>query len=122
MATAKKQLTHHDYAEEAGAAERAEAWPQAAALWLRAAEALRASNPAHNLTTHAIGVRYQTSATMCDRKAAADAKVAEIAKRVLRIDTLETRNADGLDFHELSVWQIKKVLLAAYDAGRDAEG
>jgi hypothetical protein len=34
------QTTHLDYAEEAEAAERAEAWRQAAALWRRAAECL----------------------------------------------------------------------------------
>jgi hypothetical protein len=32
------QTTHLDYAEEAEATEQAKAWPQAAALWLRACE------------------------------------------------------------------------------------
>ena len=39
-----------------------------------------------------------------------------IARTVL--DTLETRNSDELDFHEMSVWQVKKALEAAYKAGQ----
>lgn len=41
-----------------------------------------------------------------------------IALRVLKIDTLETRNSDDLDFHELAVWTIQEALDAAYEAGR----
>lgn len=33
--------------------------------------------------------------------------------------TLETRNSDSLDFTEVSVWQLKKALRAAYDAGQE---
>lgn len=47
--------------------------------------------------------------------------VATIAQRHLRLDTLVTRNADALDFHELAVWSIRDALLAAYNARRDAE-
>ena len=36
------------------------------------------------------------------------------------VDTLETRNSDRLDFHEVSVWGIKTALQAAFDAGRQA--
>ncbi|EKM6406022.1 DUF6900 domain-containing protein [Pseudomonas aeruginosa] len=36
------------------------------------------------------------------------------------IDTLETRNSDHLDFHEVSVWAVKSALMAAYEAGRQA--
>jgi len=43
-----------------------------------------------------------------------------IARRVLNLDTLETRKSDSLDFHELSVWQIKEALEAAFKAGYDA--
>ena len=46
--------------------------------------------------------------------------VAEIAARHLRIETLETRNADSLDFHEVGVASIKAALEAAYEAGRSA--
>jgi hypothetical protein len=41
-----------------------------------------------------------------------------IAKKHLRIETLETRNADGLDFHDVAVWCIKDALEAAFEAGR----
>jgi hypothetical protein len=46
-----------------------------------------------------------------------DETLAEIAQKHLELDTLETRNSDSLDFHELSVWQIKKALEEAYLAG-----
>lgn len=36
------------------------------------------------------------------------------------IDTLETRNSDSLDFHEVSVWAVKSALEAAYRAGHEA--
>jgi hypothetical protein len=48
------------------------------------------------------------------------AAVAEIAKES-EIETLETRNSDELDFYDLSVWEIKKMLLAAYYAGVNGE-
>ncbi|XHR30397.1 MAG: DUF6900 domain-containing protein [Chthoniobacteraceae bacterium] len=44
----------------------------------------------------------------------------KIAKELLDIETLETRNMDSLDFHELSVLEIRKALEAAYNAGREA--
>lgn len=34
------------------------------------------------------------------------------------LETLETRKSDVLDFHDLSVWEIKAALLAAFEAGR----
>jgi hypothetical protein len=46
--------------------------------------------------------------------------VAEIARRRLRLGTLETRNSDGLDFHEVAVWEIKAALLKAFRAGEAA--
>jgi len=52
--------------------------------------------------------------------AAAQAAVAEIARRHLRLDTLETRHSDGLDFHELAVWSIRDALMAAFEAGARA--
>jgi hypothetical protein len=45
---------------------------------------------------------------------------AKIAKEILDLETLETRNMDSLDFHELSVWEIRNALEAAYNAGRAA--
>jgi hypothetical protein len=41
----------------------------------------------------------------------------QIAKDVLGIETLETRNSDSLDFHDLAVWKIREALAAAYAAG-----
>jgi hypothetical protein len=46
--------------------------------------------------------------------------VAEIARRLLRLETLETRNSDGLDFHDVAVWEIKAALLEAFRAGEAA--
>lgn len=48
--------------------------------------------------------------------------IAKIAQEMLDIDTLETRNSDSLDFHEVSVWGIKSALEAAYKAGRESNG
>ncbi len=48
------------------------------------------------------------------------AYAAKIAKEILDLETLEARNMDGLDFHELSVWEIREALEAAYNAGRKA--
>lgn len=52
------------------------------------------------------------------RQASADVRLAEIARTTLGLETLETRRSDGLDFHDLAVWQIKQALQAAYEAGR----
>ena len=46
-----------------------------------------------------------------------DKKVAEIARRVLGMSTLEGRNRDCLDFYDLSVWIVKQALEEAYQAG-----
>ena len=51
-----------------------------------------------------------------------DATIAGIAGKILGLETLETRNRDSLDFHDLSVWQIKKALEAAFQAGAEAAG
>ncbi len=40
-----------------------------------------------------------------------------IAREILGLETLERRNRDSLDFHDLSVWEIKRALEAAYIAG-----
>ncbi|PKM01463.1 MAG: hypothetical protein CVV16_14480 [Gammaproteobacteria bacterium HGW-Gammaproteobacteria-6] len=49
------------------------------------------------------------------------ATIEAIAKKHLRLDTLETRNADSLDFHDHAVWQVRDALQAAYDAGADSK-
>jgi len=46
--------------------------------------------------------------------------LAQIAREHLRIESLETRRSDGLDFHDVSVWRVKAALHAAYDLGRNA--
>ena len=46
-----------------------------------------------------------------------DALLTRIAQEHLFIDTLETRNSDSMDFHDVSVWGVKEALLAAYQAG-----
>jgi len=45
----------------------------------------------------------------------------KIAKDILGLDTLETRKSDSLDFKEVAVWQIKKALEAAFEAGEAEE-
>jgi hypothetical protein len=46
-----------------------------------------------------------------------DTIVEEIAKSILGLETLQTRNSDSLDFKEMSVWQVKEALEAAFLAG-----
>ena len=47
-----------------------------------------------------------------------DALLAEIARDVLKIETLDERKSDRLDFYEVSVWSVKEALRRAYHAGR----
>ena len=49
-----------------------------------------------------------------------DQQMQQIALAHLFIETLETRNSDRMDFHEVSVWGVKSALMAAYEAGRQA--
>jgi len=51
---------------------------------------------------------------------ALDQQLQQIALDHLFIETLETRNSDRMDFHEVSVWGVKSALMAAYEAGRQA--
>lgn len=46
-----------------------------------------------------------------------NAELTKIAKKYLGLKTLKTQNADGLDFKEQAVWQIKDALEAAYKLG-----
>ena len=43
-----------------------------------------------------------------------------IVQTILGLETLDTRNSDRLDFHDLAVWNIKAALQAAFEAGRQA--
>lgn len=47
-----------------------------------------------------------------------DAVIRNVARDILGLETLEPRRRDCLDFHELSVWQIRDALAAAFEAGR----
>ena len=49
-----------------------------------------------------------------------DQQMQQIALDHLFIETLETRNSDRMDLHEVSVWGVKSALMAAYEAGRQA--
>lgn len=44
----------------------------------------------------------------------------EIAQRCLDVDTLETCNSGDKDFHELGVWNIRRALEEAFEAGFSA--
>lgn len=44
-------------------------------------------------------------------------QAANAVARKIDIETLEARNSDELDFHELAVWKIKYALKQAYKAG-----
>ena len=43
--------------------------------------------------------------------------VDRIAKTEFRIETLETRNSDRLDFYSLAVWSLRAALQSAYAEG-----
>ena len=58
--------------------------------------------------------------TKTDPTAARDALILEIAQRQFRLETLETRNWDRLDFHDVAVWAIRAALEEAFEAGRRA--
>jgi len=45
---------------------------------------------------------------------------AKIALDHCFVETLEARNSDSLDFHDVSVWGLKSALQAAYEAGMQA--
>jgi len=47
--------------------------------------------------------------------------VSEEIRKLLNLETLETRNMDRLDFHDIAVWNIKKAIDMAFEAGRKLE-
>jgi hypothetical protein len=51
---------------------------------------------------------------------ARDQQLQKIAEVHLFIATLETRNSDRLDFHDVSVWAVKAALQAAFEAGQQS--
>jgi hypothetical protein len=54
-------------------------------------------------------------------EASVDGVVEDIAKKVLGVKTLRTRNSDELDFYDLAVWKIKDALVKAFEAGQDGK-
>lgn len=46
-----------------------------------------------------------------------DIVIKQIARDVLGINSLEIQNSDSLDFHDVSVWQIKSALENAFKTG-----
>lgn len=54
---------------------------------------------------------------MAKKNQATDETFSKLAKDFLQIETLETRNSDSFDFHEVSVWGVKSALEAAYTLG-----
>jgi len=52
--------------------------------------------------------------------AAPEALILDIATRHFFVETLETRNRDRLDFHDVGVWAMRAALSEAYEAGRIA--
>jgi hypothetical protein len=61
-----------------------------------------------------------TAKTVTPAKAPSEALLLEIAAKHFHIETLETRNSDGLDFHDVAVWSIRAALEAAFAAGQAA--
>jgi hypothetical protein len=53
-------------------------------------------------------------------EAPSEALLLEIAAKHFHLETLETRNSDSLDFHDVSVWSIRAALEAAFAAGQAA--
>lgn len=47
-----------------------------------------------------------------------DEALAEIARKHLRMDSLETRNSDYHDFYEVHVASVANALRAAYEQGK----
>jgi len=58
--------------------------------------------------------------TEATKPAAPEALILEIATRQVLVETLETRNSDQLDFHDVAVWAMRAALEDAYEAGRIA--
>ena len=58
-----------------------------------------------------------TKATATKAAQQLDKLLAQIALDHPLIETLQTRNSDRLDFHDVSVWAVQSALMAAYQAG-----
>ena len=87
-----------------------ESWPQALALWQRAIATCPVEQPA-----------YAEGVARCQRQIDVDVELASIARQTLQIPTLDARNSDRLDFHEVSVWKLLNALRLAYRAGQSTQ-
>ncbi len=107
-----RQLTASDWMDEAESAERAEAWPQALALWTNAATMCEGGQQE----------RCHVGIARCEHEVAVDAELASVARRIFNIPTLANRGSDGLDFHEVAVWQLLAALRLAHRMGAQKRG
>ena len=69
------------------------------------------TNPNHNAPAHP-----KPSLDALGKQMALDAAM-EHAKRMLRLETLETRGRDALDFHEIPVSAIRDLVRHAFESG-----
>lgn len=55
---------------------------------------------------------------MAGKQSKAQKAAAQIAEKVLGIETLEDRHSDRLDFYDLHVASIRQALVEAFEAGK----
>lgn len=65
-----------------------------------------------------VKLQIQAAKEIYQMKKTVEKILEKIAKDVLFVETLETRNSDGLDFYDISVWGLKEALLQAYKLGQ----
>ena len=65
-----------------------------------------------------LGNQAMTAKTAAAAKAPIEALLLEIVAKHFCLETLETRNSDGLDFYDVAVWSIRAALEAAFAAGQ----
>lgn len=65
-----------------------------------------------------VKLQIQAAKEIYQMKKSVEKNLEKIAKDVLFVETLETRNSDGLDFYDISVWGLKEALLQAYKLGQ----
>ena len=52
-------------------------------------------------------------------KGLSDKRLLELARKAVPwLETLQTRNSDRLDFHEVAVWNLVEAIRAAYELGK----
>ena len=66
------------------------------------------------------GAGFEVAVGSAAAAAASEALLLEIAAKRFHLQTLETRNSDGLDFLDVAVWSIRAALEAAFAAGQAA--